>query len=855
MFKIALKSLLGHKLRMLLTTFAVVLGVGFVAGTYIFTDGISNRFEGIISEAFGSIDVIVQPKQNDFGFGSSGGISTSVIEESVVDLVVDIDGVADVEGNLSGIAQLLDKDDELIGIPGAPALGFSWTNVPAFTPLTVKDGNGRGPEGPGEIVVDLGTATTNDIKIGDKIRVQSAGPVEEFEVVGLVSFGNSDNGLAGATLVSFELEEARRVFGIESGFSAIEVISDAGVSRDSLKQRIDQVLPDGAESITGDQQRDEGLSDIRETLGFVNTALLSFAGIAIFVGAFIIFNTFQIVVSQRSKELALLRAIGASKRQVRNIVTYEAFLVGIVASLIGLLAGIGIAKGIRSVAGAVGISLPDAPLTVEPRTVYVSLAVGIIVTVVSAVVPAIKASRVSPVEAMRDSEATAKGRSLRRRVVFGLVLSTVGAAVLLYGLFGSVASPINYVAAGAIGMFLGVTIIAPLFSFPVANIVGVFMILRYGVVGRIARQNSKRLPRRTAFTAAALMIGVSLVVFSSIFASSIKSTVDKTFAEIFPGDITITSKLLQTNPIGATFPSSVSESVEDLDEVEKVVALKYDFMKIQDSEELVVAIPPDSFNEAFTLSPSGGSYDDLRIDTIYIKDTTLTDLGLNVGDEIDVEYALSGEKNLLISGSFTEAFDSPYLISQQTYFLNFNNLRDTFAVANFKDGVALEDGKNAINKLLEDYPTLQAQDKDQLINDARTQIDQALGFLTALLGLAVIVAVLGIMNTLTLSVSERTREIGMLRAIGMTRPQVRKMIRAEAIIIAVFGALLGIVMGIFFGWAIIRALHDLGFTAFSIPVAQVLIYLLIAAFAGVIAAIVPSYKASRMNILNAINYE
>lgn len=853
MLRIALKSLLHHKLRMALTAFSIVLGVGFVAGSYIFTDSMSATFEGIFDQAYGSVDVIVQPKSEEFAPpGGSSGFSLATLPTNLVDSLQKIDGVKTVESEASGLAQIITSDGTIAAMQGAPSIGSSWSENPDFNPLKIREG--RPPTAPKEVVIDANTADNQKITIGDSVSIMSTGPAEEFTVVGVATFGSA-NSLAGASLAVFEFQEAQRFFGLNGGVTRINATSDGSISPEELKTRIESALPDTAEAITGDQAKSNDLDELNQALGFLNTALLAFAGISIFVGAFIIQNTFRIIVAQRSKELALFRALGAMKRQVIRIVIYEAFFVSVFASAIGILAGIGISSGLRAVLKLIGVGLPEGPLTLEGRTIVVSFAVGIIVTLISALMPAIKASRVSPVEAMRDQESSAPRKSLRRRAITGLVVTGFGAALMLFGLFRDIKDPVYYVGAGAAVLFIGVSVIAPLLSRPFATMFGKPIELYYGIIGRIAGRNAKRSPRRTAATASALMIGVSLVTFASIFASSAKATVDKVVADSFPGDITLTSKNQQTDPYGATIPTALATAVRNLDEIEQVSELKYDFVKLYGEQQLIVAVDPNTLNSAFDLKPVNNNYDKLTYDSVYINSDELMRRNLSIGDSIDVEYAKTGTKSLVITGTFEEAFDSPYIISIATFTDNFNDKGDLLAVANVKSEYSIEDGKNAINEVLKNYPIAQAQDKNDLVNQARTQIDQVLGLLSALLGFAILIAVLGIANTLTLSVTERTREIGMLRAIGMTRQQVRRMIRAESVIIAVFGAILGVVMGLFFGWAIIKSLEETGFTTLSIPVVQIVVYLFMAALAGVIAAIFPSYKASRMNILKAISHE
>ncbi len=853
MFKVALKSLLGHKLRMLLTGFSIIIGVSFVAGSYIFTDSMSKTFSGIFEDALGSVDVIVRPKQAEDGFGSFG----LKMPASVIDDVRKVKGVDQAEGEIAGLAQLIDANGEPIGGNGPPTLGFSWNEVDDLNVLKIKDGNGRAPESIGEIVIDINTAETNNLNVGDKVRVQAFGPAEEFTIVGLVSFGES-NTLAGATLSAFTFDQASVLFGYKDEFAQISITAKSGIDAEELKNAVASALPSGVEAVTGQQQSNEQLEDLDANLGIVTTALLAFAAVSIFVGSFIIQNTFRIIVAQRSKELALLRAVGASRFQVVRMVLYEAVITSIVASILGILAGVGVSSLLRAVANSIGLGLPPGELSLEPRTIIVSMGVGVVVTLTSALVPAVKASRIPPVEAMRDMEMSRPKESLRSRALVGLIVCAIGIGLMTLGLFGSIKNPVYLVGGGAAILFIGVNIIAPIMTGIVARVVSAPILLVFfwfGIVGKIGRQNTVRSPRRTASTAAALMIGVSLVVFASIFASSLRETIDDIVGDSFPGDIIIMPKNNQGDPAIVSIPSQIGSDVAALNEVELVSSAKYDYLQLDGKKTLVAAIEPGTFNEIAKLEPIDGSYDVLAMDTIYVNKDVLTESSRSIGDTIDVSYPNGETGSLKISGSFSEPFDTPYLISFETHASHFPPKGNIYTVANVASGVSFEDAKIAIAKVTEKYPTAKVQDKTEFIGEVRTQIDQVLGLMTALLAFAIIIAVLGITNTLTLSVTERTREIGMLRAVGMSRRQVRRMVRMESVIIAVFGALLGVILGIFFAWAILRSLEDQGFKAFSIPLIQVGIYLVLAALAGVVAAIGPSFKASRMNILKAINYE
>ncbi len=852
MLKIALKSLLGHKLRMLLTMTSIVIGVSFVAGTYVFTDSMRSTFDGIFDQVYSSIDLTVRPKSDSSGLGAP--TSSSTLPQELLEKIKAIEGIKVIEPEIIGNAHIIDKDNNVVGSQGAPSRGFSWISTKSLNPLIIKDGDGRPPQKAGEVVIDTNTAETQNVHIGDKVRILTNFPVEDFTIVGLSSFGEAKT-LAGATITAFSYQEAQRLFGITDGFSQVSMKAIDGVSPDQLKEKVDKILPSSVESVTGDQQRQESTDKLNQGLGFITTALLAFAGVSVFVGSFIIQNTFRIIVAQRSKELALFRAVGATRKQVVKMVVYEAMIIAAFSSAIGIVVGVGISYALRGISNALGFGLPTGSLTLQPRTIAVAFSVGIVITALSALLPAIKASRVSPVEAMNDNEQVATQKSLKNRSLIGAVVSALGVALIIVGLLVHISNAVAYVGVGAAVVFLGVSIAAPLFTSPLANLMGFFILKRYGVIGRIARENTKKTPRRTASTAAALMIGVSLVVFVSIFASSVKLTVNQVIADYFPGDLTVISKLSQTNPIGATFPGAVVDEIAALPEVDLISRIKYDFASVEGKKQIIAAIEPASFNKVITIHPLDDSYDKLGLNDVYVKDDVLEKLDKNIGDSIEFEFAKTGVKKITVTGTFKDTFDSPYMISEQTYFENYDNTQDLYAVANIDKSIDFQKGKEAVNKVLERYPIVQSQDKDELVAQTRQQIDQLLGLMGALLGFAVIIAVLGITNTLTLSVTERTREIGMLRAIGMTRAQVRKMIRAEAIIIAVFGAILGVITGAFFGWVIIRALRETGFTSFSIPTLQVTVYLIVSAFAGVFAAIFPSYKASKMNILDAINYE
>ena len=772
------------------------------------------------------------------------------------DDVVAVAGVKATEPGVASITlQVLGSDGEPLGGQGPPTLGFSWGEIPSLNPMTIKDGNGRSPQRPGEVAIDANTVTNAGFVLGDQVTVVGFVGPEEFELVGMTSFGDQDS-LLGATLVSFELEEAKRVFGFGDELTGILVQADDGVDADTLTARISDVLPEGVEAVTGETEQNEQAADINEGLSFLSIGLLAFAGVSVFVGGFIIQNTFRIIIAQRTKELALLRAVGATGRQVRTMVIVEAVIVGFVGSLMGIMFGFAMAFGIRGLMSAVGIGISSAPLVLLPRTVIVGMSVGMILTVASALLPARKASRIPPVAAMREEAARTPRRSLRTRAVAGTAITAIGVALLFLGLFTSIGTAIIFVGLGAAIGFIGVSVLAPLAAKPLANVIGWPLPRLFGVAGKLARENTKRKPRRTASTASALMVGVALVVFFSVFASSTKASVSETVFELFPADVTFQSTTQNDPQLPASISPAFTDELRTYDEFEVVSAMQFGLVVIESNEQLIGAIDPATIEEVFSIEPLDGAIQALgQINSVIVSTDYLEDNEWSIGDSIAIEYASTGTVESKIVGVFEASDFSNVFLSTETYLANFRYQGDGVVFANTAEGVSIEEAQAAIMPTVDAYGNVKAQTKSEIVTEAETQIDQGLALFTGLLFFAVIIAVLGITNTLTLSIYERTREIGLLRAVGMVRRQVRRMIRWEAVIVATFGALLGAGIGIVLGWSVVQALADEGLGAFRIPFGQVLLALVLAALAGVLAAIWPARKASRMNILDAITFE
>jgi putative ABC transport system permease protein len=845
MLRTTLRSLMAHKLRLVLTTLAVVLGVGFISGTYVLTDTMNAAFDNLFEETSRGIDVFIRDASD---FEAQFGGSRQPIDEAVLDTVEGVDGVEVAAGSVEGYAQLIDKKGEAITPGGAPTLGFNWTPEP-LNPMQIRDG--APPEGDGEVLIDASAAEEHNFNVGDPVMVITLQEPQEFTISGIASFGGEES-LGGATIAIFDTPVAQELFDKEGQFDAIEVAGAADVSERELRNRIQSVLPEDLEATTAADVSDEQSRTIQEGLGFFNTALLVFASVALFVGAFLIFNTFSITVAQRTREFALLRALGASGRQVMVSVVIEALIVGTVAAAVGLGAGLLIAMGLNGLLEAFGIDLPQASLQLKPRTIVVSVVVGVVVTVLSAVLPARRAARISPMEALRES-APAFYRPSMTRIIIGSLMTLGGITILLVGLFVEVSQEVSYVGAGAAVIFFGVATLAPSFTRPLASAIGSPLHRLFAMPGRLAQQNATRNPKRTASTAAALMIGLALVGFVGIFADSSKASINETLDRSMKADFVIQSTSFASQVISPR----LAEDLRSQDELAAVTPFRFGQFRHNGSSLFVVATDPTTLPQTADIGVVAGGLADLNQGDVFLFDGTAEDLGLAVGDTYEMQFAATGNLEAEVVGLFDDKtfVGSDYLVSIDTFNENFSERIDTNILVKATSGVPLDDARAAVERIAEDYPNVEVENQAEAKETYASQIDQLLGLVTALLALALVIALLGITNTLALSVYERTRELGLLRAVGMTRKQTKSMIRWEAVIIVIIGGILGIAIGIFFGWALVRALSGEGITTFSIPGGQLIVYLILAVLAGVLAAIPPARRAARLNVLEAIATE
>ncbi|RFU40744.1 ABC transporter permease [Actinomadura logoneensis] len=830
MARVTLRNLAAHKIRLVLTAVAVILGVAFVAGTLVFTDTMNRKFDDLFDRIGENVAVDVRASRVvDSG---DEGAPRPPLPQSVLALVRSVPGVKDPVGSVDGYAALVGRNGKVVGAGqnGPPQLGTNWSDDGVARLVS-----GRAPAAAGEVVVDRASAKKAGYAVGDQVTVLvKAGP-RRATLVGTADIGD----MMGATIVAFDTPTAQSLLLRPGYFSEIRMGS-TGPDEATLRDRVARVLPSGTEAVTGAKLRDENKSAVASFMGFFRTFLLVFALISIFVGAFIIFNTFSMLVAQRTRELALLRAIGAARSQVTRAVIGEAVAVGFVGSTLGLGAGVGLAALLQSTTGGGG------GLTFTATPVLWSYTVGIVVTVVSAYFPARRAAKVPPVAAMRDDVAMPQ-RSMRIRLAAGSLLTLVGAALITLGLFGHVSNAVVPVGVGAFAVFLGVALLAPVISRPVVRVLGWPFARLLRTPGRLARQNALRNPRRTAATASALMIGLALITAVNVLGSSMRSSVEAQVDKQFGADYVV-----EPTGAGGLAPELVAR-VKATGGVKDAGAMYSGSAKISgkrvrytsgDTAEML------SGTRARLVSGSGA----LGRDGMLVDEATARKDSLSVGSAVPLLFPDGRTETLHVRGVYAKnQFLGGRVVAQGAYLAHTPDPAvDVIIVTADRADAAT---KAAIERTLSARPDVKVQDQSALKADARKQVDGFVTFLTILLIMSVVIAAVGVVNTLALSVIERTREIGLLRAIGISRRQLRRMIRAESVVIAVFGALLGIGIGVAFGAALQHALRDKGLSELSVPVGTLAGYLVVAAVIGVLAALWPAWRAGRMDVLKAISTE
>jgi putative ABC transport system permease protein len=847
MGKATLKGLLAHKLRLAATALAIVLGVSFVSGTFVLTDTITASFDSLFRQVTQGIDVAVRSEET---FGGFEGEVRDPMPASLLERIKAVDGVRVAEGNVTGYAQLVGKDGKAVTTGGAPSLGVSFNQDTAFTAgSTIR--SGRLPSGPNELAIDAKTAEDTGYVVGDRVKVLFQGPARDFTVAGVIGFGEADN-LGGARLVGFDLATAQEVMNRQGRFDEIDVAAAEGVTPEQLRDRIRAAVDPRYEVLTGEELAEDTAAQINDTIGrFLTLALLAFAFVALLVGAFLIFNTFTIIVAQRTRELALLRCLGASRRQVMSSVLVESLIVAVVASLVGLGLGVLIAGGLRALlAGFLGADIPATGIQFRVRTVYWSLGVGVVVTVLAALLPALKATRVPPVAALQPETAFAPTGFRRRRIVVGVLITAVGVALLLAGLFRAEGNRLLNVASGAVVVFLGVAILSPLIARPLARVIGWPFARAFRLPGALARQNAMRNPRRTASTAAALMIGLALVAFVSIFAASIKASTTEVLEDTVAADYILINDNFQP------FSPEAAQRLSEQPELAAVAGTRIGPWKLDGAGKSLQAVDPTTYQQVVRTEVTAGSLDDLASGGLAVKDTVAEANGWRVGERVAMEFPRTGVEQVPVKAIYKDnTLNGDFLLGLTDYQRAYADQADSQILVKAAPGVAPADSRAAVDRVMADFPNVTVRDQAEFRDEQARQIDQIINLFYSLLGLAIVIALFGIVNTLGLSIFERIRELGLLRAVGATRAQLRAMIRWEAVIIAVLGAVLGLVVGVFFGWTTVRALSSQGITEFALPAGLLAIFVVLAGLAGILAAVLPGRRAARIDMLRAITTE
>ncbi|MXY75479.1 MAG: FtsX-like permease family protein [Acidimicrobiia bacterium] len=871
MLRVSLKGVWAHKVRLVLTALAIILGVGLISGVYVYTDTIGKAFDGIFADAYSGIDIAIGT-ESAFSFGEG-----TYLDEADFALIDDVPGVEEAYPYLQGIGvTVLDAEGEVLSSgPGPPTFvsslsdleGSAYDDTGGFTIA-----EGAYPVGSGQVAFDRGVADLGGFEVGDRVTVISdlVGRLD-LELAGIAVFGEG-GGLGGTKWVFFDLPTAQSVLQRPGQLSGGAVQVTPGAQIDDVVAGIQAVLPEHATVVSGQDAAEEEAAEIQAALSFFTIFLSVFGWVALFVGSFLIYNTFRIVVSQRTRELALLRALGAGARQIRGIVLLEAVTIGLIGAVLGLGFGIMLAFGLQLILPAVGIELPTATLSIKPRTVIVGLAAGTLITFFSALIPARRASKVSVMAALREDAAGPTRGGFLRRALVGAVILVLGLGGLFFGLFGDTGSgpsPIVYVGVGVGVIFLAVFVLSPLAAGPVTNLLGTVLERFTGTSGRLARRNAMRSPRRTAATAAAVTISITLVALASTLTGSIRGTLDEVLANNVDAEVVVLPAGQFGDP-SAAFAPEVAERMEGMDLVADLtrIGISWGLLTVETptgtlTDEILITgaepnlagfIPPDGFRGS--LDPGPGE--------VVIEAAIADDYEIALGDSLVIEFEQSGERPFTLVGIAEGPAWAGIVAVPATDLISATG-RDQHSQVYVQavEGVTPDELKAAAEPILADFPNVAVQTFEDAQSEAEAQLNGLLNFILALLALAVVIGMLGVTNTMALAVFERTREIGLLRAVGLDRRTTRRMVRAEASIVSVFGALMGIGLGIFFGWALIKALEDLGFAVFVIPwlpssasvagvLGSLLFWLLATGILGILFAVYPAWRAARLKVIEAI---
>ncbi len=840
---IARKSIRARWGRTLAIAFAITASVSFVVGSFVLADSLRATFDSLFQELNENVDLEVRATQE---FTSDD--ARDPIDVGIADTIRDVEGVAVVEPVLQRFAQLVDSEGNAITPAGGPTFGVSWEGDNGLQGVTIKDG--RPPQGPEELAIDKATADAQNFEIGDTVSYLTDVGRFEGTITATVGLGSADS-FGGAQLTALDLDTALVRFGADGKVDAIDIQLAEGADVAAVQRAIAEILPPQTEVITGEQSAQETADAVNEFVGIFGTGLLVFAFITAFVSAFIINNVFQITIGQRLRELALLRAVGASGRQVRRMITLEALALGVVATVLGVIGGLLVARGLIALFDAAGAGFPDAQTVLLPRTIAMAALVGIGITMLSVIVPSRRAAKIPPVAAMRPELGFAAMRT--RRLVAGVIVTTLGLSMFLIGLFlrpGGTRGLIGLAGGGALLLFLGIASLSSTIASPVTRVLGWPIEKLFKVPGALARENVARSPRRTSSSASALMIGVALVSSTAVFASSLRASLVDTLESAVSADYIITDEGFQG------LSPAVSEALTAVPELDAVTPIRNVSGQVDGQTKAIGAVDPVAFDKLVDPDLIDGTVAGLGTNELLLHKDPANDLDLTVGSTVDVTFQNGSTQTLTVAGIFGNATFGNWLISLDTLAgVSDAPARDLFIMAKLADGVDPAEGDAAIAAAMEPYPQANVQNNAEFLDSQEAQINQLLFIITALLAFAIVIAILGISITLALGVFERTREIGLLRAVGMNKRQTRRSVRWEAVIVSTFGAIIGIVVGTFLGVVLSVAVPNDVISKLAFNPTIIIAILVGAVIAGLVAALYPSYKASNMNVLEAIATE
>lgn len=849
MLRATLKSLLARKLRLLLSGLAVVLGVMFVSGSFVLTDTLGRSFDAVFADAYSEVDVSVEAKPKIDVSTTEGMPVSTPMPASVLDRVKAVPGVAEAEGVVAAEgARMIGSNGKVVTSFGPPQLGQNWLGEGDLLELR----EGRGPQADDEIVINAALAEAGKVKVGDRVGVLTLAPKKEFTIVGVFGYSGGRDSIGGANEVYFTTPVAQQLMlGEPDVFSSVSVQAAGGTTPESLRDEVARTLGADYQVKTGEQLAADASAGLKEGLSFFNKILLGFAAVALLVGTFLILNTFSIIVAQRTRELALMRAIGASGKQVIGSVVLEALAVGLIASVLGLAAGIGVGALLAYLFGQLAGGLSLAGLGVPPAAVIGAFAVGMLITVVAALLPAVRASRIPPIAAMQD--VATPDRPLTKVTVGGAVVTGIGAVLLFLGLGGHAGdSTLATILGGVLFAFIGVALLTPIISRPVVALLGAMF--SWSVPGKLGRLNSGRNPRRTAITAAALMVGIALVTGVTVILDSAKGSLGKLAEDTIKAELVISGD--SSGPRPASFDPKVLEKAAAIPGV-RMVSGEYGDLAVVGGERTWVSASSnvEALQQIFGAKAAAGDISRLAPDQMLVSSDTAKARNLTVGSTVPVQLSRGEARTYTVSGIYesSQLTNAVTLPPQAT--ADFSIPQPIQGYLQLAPGTSVDAVQPQVERLLADSPEVSVADRAAFIDQQTGQLDSLLQMIQILLALAIVIAVLGIINTLALSVLERTRELGLLRAIGLRRAQTMRMITVEAVVISIFGALLGVVVGTGLGAAVVEALKDEGITDLVLPWGQMVTFLILAAIIGVVAAVLPAIRAARINVLGAIAHD